>query len=246
MNANPIRAAVVLGAVTMSAGAFQVALAEGEGPHSVSANIGAVSNYIWRGQTQTDDQPAIQGGIDYAHSSGFSAGTWVSNVDFEDAYGNDTNYEWDLYAGFGQSITDDFSYDLNVIYYAYPDARDSDFAEVGAGVSYKWLSAGIAYTFYGQADDVPGVDNGDATFDEGDLYYHAALDFALPYELGLNLHGGYYDFRYNDGGNDYGHWGVSVSREAGEFGTFSFNYDQIGRETYDDDPKIWIGWNKEF
>lgn len=244
MKAQRISAILAAGAVSMGAGAWQTAAAQG--PHSVSANIGAVSNYIWRGVTQTDDQPAIQGGIDYAHESGFSAGTWISNVDFEDAYGNATNYEWDLYAGFGQSINDDFSYNLSLIYYAYPDGRDLDFAEIGADATYKWLTVGLAYTVYGQASEVPGTDSSDAYFDDGDLYYHAALDFALPYELGLNLHGGYYDFDTDLGGVDYGHVGVSVSREAGDFGTFSLNYDQVLRDTYDEDPKLWIGWNKEF
>ncbi|MBK1721215.1 TorF family putative porin [Thiocystis violacea] len=240
MKMQPISAALVLGAATLGAGALQTAAAED--PNSVSANLGVVSNYIWRGQTQTDNKPAVQGGVDYAHSSGFSAGTWASNVDF----GDGTNYEWDLYAGFGGAINDDFSYNLNAIYYAYPDGRDLDFSEIGASATYKWLTAGVAYTVYGQADDAPGVANGQAMFIQGDLYYNAALEFELPYDLGLNIHGGYYDFRYNDGGNDYGHVGASISRKAGEFGTFSFNYDQVLRNTYDEDPKIWVGWNKEF
>jgi uncharacterized protein (TIGR02001 family) len=235
---------MALGATMLGGFAPLVGAAEEASP--VTANIGAVSNYIWRGATQTDNNPAIQGGIDYAHSSGFSAGTWVSNVDFPDAYGNDTNYEWDLYTGFGQSITDDFSYKLNLIYYAYPDGRDLDFAEAGASLTYKWLTTGLAYTFYGQASEVPGIVDDAAIFDEGDLYYYAALDFELPYELALNLRGGYYDFDTSTGGVDYGHWGASISRKAGDFGTFSLNYDQIGRDTYDDDAKLWVGWKKEF
>jgi uncharacterized protein (TIGR02001 family) len=246
MKLKHINAALAAGAVAMGAGAMQSVMAEGDSPHSVSANIGVVSNYIWRGQTQTDNQPAIQGGIDYAHASGFYAKTWLSNVDFLDAQGNDTNYELDLTTGFGGAINDDLSYDLNLIYIAYPDGRDLDLAELGGSVTYKWLTTGIAYTVYGQGDNAPGVADGDALYIQGDLYYHAALDFALPFKLGLNLHGGYYDFIYNDGGHDYGHWGATVSREAGDFGTFSLNYDQIGRDTYDEDPKLWIGWNKEF
>ncbi len=220
-----------------------------ESPHSITANIGVVSNYIWRGNTQTGNQPAVQGGINYAHESGFYAGTWMSNVDFLDSHGNDTNYELDLTTGFGRSINEDFKYDFNLIYIAYPDGRDLNFSEVGASATYKWLTAGIAYTVYGQGDNAPGVANGNALFIQGDLYYHAALDFELPFNLGLNLHGGYYDFSYNDGGNDYAHWGASISRKAGDFGTFSFNYDQIGRDSrvgYDQDPKLWIGWNKAF
>ncbi|MCK7581618.1 MAG: TorF family putative porin [Chromatiales bacterium] len=43
-------------------------------PHTVSANIGVVSNYVWRGLTQTDGGPAIQGGLDYEHASGLLCG----------------------------------------------------------------------------------------------------------------------------------------------------------------------------
>ncbi len=235
-----LRTATVCGLI--GAGAMHGSIACAEGPHTFSANIGAASNYIWRGLSQTDGGPAIQGGLDYGHASGFSAGTWVSNVDF----GDGTNYELDLYAGFNGSIHDNLSYALKLTYYAYPDGRDLDFAEFGASATYQWLTLGIDYTLYGQADDAPGVVDNEAAFIEGDLHYRASLDVDLPYELGLSLRGGYYDFRYNDGGNDYAYWGLSISRKAGDFGTFSLNYDQVGRDTYDDDPKIWVGWLKAF
>jgi uncharacterized protein (TIGR02001 family) len=252
MTARRIGTALALGALTMSAGSFQIAAAQDE--HAFSANIGVVSNYLFRGLTQTSDGPAIQGGVDYEHASGFYAGTWLSNVDFGDGVEylidfdeqtfdvvdtfDSPSYEIDGYLGFSQSITDDLSFDVNAIYYAYPDGRDLDFAELGASGTWKWVTLGLAYTVYSEAED--------AVFAEGDLYYYAGLDFALPYEFGLGLRGGYYDFDYNDGGNDYGHWGVTISREAGDFGTFSLNYDQVGRDTYDNDPQLWVGWLKEF
>jgi len=49
-------------------------------PHTVTANVGLTSDYIFRGISQTSGNPAIQGGIDYAHSSGFYAGVWGSNI----------------------------------------------------------------------------------------------------------------------------------------------------------------------
>lgn len=247
-----IGTALALGALSMAAGSVQIATAEDE--HSFSANIGVVSNYLFRGLTQTDDGPAIQGGVDYGHASGFYAGTWLSNVDFGDGVEyqidfdeqtfdvvdtfSSPGYEVDLYLGFTKALTEDLSFDVNAIYYAYPDGRDLDFGELGASGTWKWVTLGFAYTVYSEAEDAP--------FAEGDWYYYAGLDFELPYEFGLGLRGGYYDFDYNDGGTDYGHWGVSLSREAGDFGTFSLNYDQIGRDTYDTDPQLWVGWLKEF
>jgi uncharacterized protein (TIGR02001 family) len=268
-----------------SLGSMNLALADS--PHSISANIGAVSNYIWRGVTQTGDQAAVQGGFDYAHESGFYAGTWASNVDFDEGGSEEViitpvlddngdpvvddnglptytgitsgadsaspNYELDLYAGFGGSINDDFSYDINTIYYAYPDGRDSDFWEVGASGTWKWLTLGLQYTIDGENDD--------GLFDSGDLYYYGSFDYDnLPYGVAFSARGGYYDFDsdrevFDDGTEsksaDYWHYGASLSKDAGDFGTFSLNWDQNSGDTdspggYDNDPKFWVGWLKEF
>jgi uncharacterized protein (TIGR02001 family) len=215
-----------------SVGSMNLALAEG--PHSVSANIGVVSNYMWRGQTQTQDDPAVQGGLDYAHESGFSAGTWVSNVDFG---GDSDDFELDLYAGYDFSISEDISVGVSGIYYAYPsDDFDGDFAELGISGGYKWFSLGIQYTVWAD-DDVEGL--------EDSVYYYGGAEFELPYGLGLGLRLGYYD--YDDGAvDDPVNWGVSLSKGAGDFGTFSLNYDQLDSDDFDSDPKFWVGWLKEF
>jgi uncharacterized protein (TIGR02001 family) len=276
----------------LSASVLTMGTAFAQEPWTFSANIGAVSNYMWRGVTQTGDQAAVQGGIDVGHDSGFYAGTWLSNVDFDegssesvtgivpvdpmtglpltDADGNyvvegvtsgadpaSANYELDVYLGFAGAITDDLSYDINGIYYAYPDGRDSDFAEIGGSLTFKWFTLGLAYTVYGENDD--------GLFDDGDLYYYGGADFALPYDFGFSVRGGYYDFRNDeerivevapDGmlyakteSYDYWHYGASITKDAGDFGTFSLNWDQNNGEQdlgYDTDPKFWVGWLKEF
>src|SRR5690606_38399513 len=84
----------------------------------LSANIGATSNYVWRGVTQTDDSAAIQGGIDYSHESGFYLGTWASNVEFSD-------HELDLYGGYAGEAAG-IGYDVGVIFYTYGSDEDSD------------------------------------------------------------------------------------------------------------------------
>ena len=90
MKAKTLLASSILAA---SAVASSVAMAES----NWSANIGVTSNYMWRGVTQTGDQAAIQGGIDYENPNGFYAGTWASNVTWTEPEG----YELDLYAGYG-------------------------------------------------------------------------------------------------------------------------------------------------
>jgi uncharacterized protein (TIGR02001 family) len=292
MKAHPLRTLAATG-VLLSASMVSANQALAQGPWSFSANIGAVSNYVWRGVTQTGDQPAVQGGLDVAHESGFYAGTWLSNVDFDEgssedvtgtvAYDPDSqtyamdddgnlivtgttsgadpasaNYELDVYMGFGGNITDDLSYDLNTIYYAYPDGRDSDFWEIGGSATYKWFTLGLAYTVYGENDG--------GLFDQGDLYYFGGAEFALPYDFGFSVRGGYYQFRNDEvvvgtvtdtagmtmdvtESADYWNYGASISREAGDFGTFSLNWDQNSGNSdvgYNNDPKFWVGWNKEF
>lgn len=103
-----------------------------------SANISAVSDYTFNGVSQTQNDPALQGGVDKAFSDGFYAGTWASNVDF----GGDTNLEWDFYVGRYQTITEEVSIDYGIAYYSYHGGDDSS-----AG-NYPEL-----YTKFGYASD---------------------------------------------------------------------------------------------
>src|SRR5665647_2991268 len=78
-------------------------------PPAVTANVGFVSNYLYRGISQTGAKPAIQGGFDYAHASGFYAGVWGSNISWVAA--SNASLELDTYFGFKNSFATDFSYD---------------------------------------------------------------------------------------------------------------------------------------
>jgi uncharacterized protein (TIGR02001 family) len=232
---NNVRRATVIGGALLLGTAVSHAqeIAGGE----LTANIGAVSNYLFRGVTQTDDDAAIQGGIDWAHSSGFYLGTWASNVDF----GDGTSAEVDLFGGYDFAVGD-FDLGVNTIYYWYPDGSNIDYWEIGGSGGWRWLSAGIQYTVYGEAND--------GAFQEHDVYYYGGLDFEPLENWGLGFKLGYYDFDDSDA-DSYTHWGVSVSRSAGDFGTFSFNYEATNSSSGDspsdtNDPKFWVGWTKTF
>ncbi|HEX5362775.1 MAG TPA: TorF family putative porin [Gallionella sp.] len=133
-----------------------VAMAEEASPHTVSANVGFTTDYIFRGIAQTSHDPAVQGGIDYAHSSGFYAGVWGSNVSWiKDsgavATGNVT-MELDTYLGFRNSFAEDFSYDVGLVRYNYlgtytPAAgfAKADTDEVYGSIGYKWVTAKYSY-----------------------------------------------------------------------------------------------------
>jgi len=113
-------------ALAMMAGAFTApaALAEGE----FSGNVALTTDYVWRGVSQNNENPAIQGGFDYANGA-FYAGTWASIVDFGGA-----NMELDLYGGFAGETEGGLSWDVGVIGYIYPDTDDLDFLEIYGGL----------------------------------------------------------------------------------------------------------------
>jgi len=121
--------------------------------HTVSGNLGIFSNYIFRGVTQTTEKAALQGGFDYAHASGFYAGTWGSNVSWLTDGGVYTasSLELDIYGGYAGTFgKSDFGYDVGAIYYYYPGDENpgvisANTVEVYGAVSWKWLTAKLSY-----------------------------------------------------------------------------------------------------
>ncbi len=221
--------AIACGAIVL--GATSMAQAE------LTANIGVTSNYLWRGVTQTGDDAAVSGGIDWAHESGFYLGTWASNID----WGNGSGAEVDFYGGFANEIGD-FGYDIGLIYYYYPTSgfEDSDFVELSLSGSWKFLEAGIAYTVNGQADD-------DAPFSDGDLYYHIGASFDVAETWSVAGTYGYYDFDVpNSGDVDYGHIQLDVTKSAGDWGDFTFTVSKADEESGSDDVKFVASWAKSF
>jgi len=203
----------------------------------LSANIGVTSNYLWRGVTQTDDGPAISGGVDWSHESGFYLGAWASNID----WGIGNGAEVDFYGGYSAEMGD-FGYDVGLIYYYYPDSAydDSDFIELYLNGSWKFLEAGIAWTINGQADD-------DMPFSDGDLYYHLGVSFDVAESWSIGGTVGYYDFDVpNDGDVNYSHVQADLTKSAGDWGDFTFTVSKAQEESGDDDVKFLVSWSKTF
>ena len=137
--------------------------------YTVTSNVGWVSNYVYRGITQTVGKPAIQGGFDYAHASGFYAGVWGSNISWITGSGSsgDASLETDTYLGLKNSFATDFSYDVGLVRYNYfgtyiPGAGPTfnyvkaDTNEMYGSVGYKWISAKLSYAL-GSFLTVPGA-----------------------------------------------------------------------------------------
>ena len=188
-------------------------LALGAAAHAdVTATVTAVSDYDFRGITQTAQDPALQGSVDWTNDTGLYLGAWASNVDFGDDI--DVDIEVDLYGGIrgGEDIT----WDLGIVYYTYMDGSEFNYPEIYGSVGYKWLSGKVWYS-----DEFGGVD------DNGSAYYIEA-NASVPVGetgLGLTAHIGMSDGDYWDnediwgpnGDGGYTDWSVGVTYALGHF-----------------------------
>jgi uncharacterized protein (TIGR02001 family) len=181
-------AAIVL---TMSAAAVHA---------DVTGTVTAVSDYDFRGFTQTKQDPAIQGSIDYTHSSGFYAGAWGSNVDFGNCC--DENVELDVYGGWRGGST--IAWDLGAIYYTYPGAKSIDYPEIYAGGTWKVITGKIFYSW----------DFGNSN--KSAEYYQLDANIPLPANFTLGLHTGYSDGSYW-GSDNYFDWSAGVTYAVSHF-----------------------------
>ena len=140
----------------------------------LAANFGLVSDYRFRGVSQTDKEMAAQGGFDLAHKSGFYVGTWASNVgDWANVQGN--GLEIDLYLGYSTEVGG-IGIDVGNLYYYYPGSDDMNPGlkphtnEVYLGLS---LSAFTFKTSYSTTDYFGTADS------KGTLYYNLSAEFPL-------------------------------------------------------------------
>jgi uncharacterized protein (TIGR02001 family) len=213
--------------VAVAAGLGLSALAQA----GLEANIGATSNYIWRGVEQAGGDAAISGGVDWSHDSGVYLGTWTSSL-------GGGQYELDLYGGYGMEIGG-FGMDFGVISYEYPVEPDGYFREVYFNGSWSVLSFGAAYTFDSDDDSTP-------EFSKGDLYLSLGADFDFGNDWSAGVYGGDYDFDDSDG-EDYSHYGAKVGKAAGDYGDFTLAIDKNDLDAEGaDDPRVSVSWAKTF
>ncbi len=197
----------------------------------VSANIGATTNYVWRGVSQSANAASVSGGIDYADDSGFYAGTWVGSLSDSDNGFEGT--ETDFYLGFSGEA-EGFTYDVGYIYYAYTELEDSDFGEI-------YLNGGVGNFGFGVAYTINSEVVGDSLFDTGDMYYHVSYGgIDLGNEMELSLTAGMYDFDLGSD-SDYAHFQADISK-----GDFTFSLSKAEAESGDDDFKFIASWGTSF
>lgn len=198
----------------------------------VTGNVGAFSDYIFRGISQTGGAAAVQGGLDYSHASGLYAGTWISNINF----GGDTNYETDFYGGYAGKVGD-VGFDVGVIEYYYRGVTAANTTEVYGGASFSGLSAKLFYS-----------DNLQSTKDSG-FYATANYPVTLTKSVTLTPAVGYaFGDAYKSSGaygNEILDYSVTVSKALSEGFTFSFGLAGTDRDGTNDETLV-LGLKKNF
>lgn len=179
-----------------AAGSLLPALAHAEDASPLTYNIGAVSDYRYRGITQSRFIPAVQGGADYADGP-FYAGTWLSTIKWiKDAGGGNAPVEWDLYLGSrGDLVKGELSYDVGTLAYVYLGQKfhdiglaNPDTGEVYGALTYGPFTGKVSLS----ATNLFGVPDS-----KGSAYYDLSANFDLTHGFTLTPHVGHQSVRKN-------------------------------------------------
>ena len=197
-------AAVAAALVTLAAGSASAQDAE------VAFNATIASDYVFRGFSQTDEDPAFQAGVDLT-AGGFYAGAWASNVDF----GDDTKAEFDVYGGYRTEVSG-FALDVGVVGYLYldePSSVEYNYVEYKAAVSRAIgpVNAG-AVVYY--SPDFFGAD------DEA-VYVEANLGYSVSDKVSVSGAVGHQSLDVSD---DYITWNAGVSYAISDVYTVDLRY----------------------
>ena len=195
------KTAISAAAVALLAGLSTVAFAADEPAAEVevspiTANVSLVSDYRYRGISQSNLRPAIQGGFDYAHESGLYIGNWNSSIQWVN--GNSpsvaSSIEMDFYAGFKKElIAEGFASDIGVLQYYYPTS--GNFVSPNVNPNTTEIYAAQNYTF-------------------GPVTGFLKFSYAVTNTFGYNQSSGSYypDLTAN---YDTGIWGLAVNAHVG-------------------------------
>ncbi len=190
---NPVRTAAFTLALIVLPAAPALAQDGGSSPSvRSSANAAASSDYVFRGVSQTEEEPAISAGID-ASVGAFYAGAWASNVSFPGD--DDTQAEIDLYGGFRPEVAG-WSLDLGVVGYLYasqPDGADYDYVELKAAASRAVGPATVGAAVY-WSPDFFGASEDEATYVEANAAFSPANRWTISGAVGRQFVSSDFDY----------------------------------------------------
>lgn len=165
-------------------------------PHTFTGNVTLASEYLYRGIAQTNGKAALQGGFDYAHSSGLYVGTWGSTISWLSDVGPGISapLELDIYGGYKNSFAGgDWNYDVGVLTYYYPGSYPAAFTkpdttELYGALGWKFLtlkySSVVSSHIFGFTTPSGGKTRGSG-------YLDLAANYDLGNGWGINAHAGH-------------------------------------------------------
>ena len=177
--------------------------AQAEDAPSTTFNIGAVTDYRYRGISQSRFKPALQGGADYSNPNGVYLGTWLSTIKWTKDAGGRGDVEWDLYGGYKGEIVKDVAYDVGGLYYFYPSNKlgkvaglvNADTFEIYGAVTLGPVTAKYSHSLTNTFGNVNSKNSGyldiSASFDLGN-------GFSLAPHVGHQSIKGSVGFSYTD------------------------------------------------
>jgi uncharacterized protein (TIGR02001 family) len=207
-----------LAAVAVTLFVPTMALAQDAAPAAAPAdplsfNIGVVSDYRYRGISQTRLKPALQGGIDYAFPNGFYIGTWASTIKWiKDSGATKGSVELDLYGGYKGAATDALAYDVGLLRYQYVGNKLGDVSgfananttEVYGALTFGPATAKLSYAF---TNTFGNVDS------KGSYYFDLSAGFDVGAGITLTPHFGYQDI-HNSKQYSYADYSLTASKEV--------------------------------
>jgi uncharacterized protein (TIGR02001 family) len=191
---------------------------------AVAGNFALVSDYMFRGISVSNRKPAVQGGIDITHPSGFYTSIWASSVSGA-AYRNGNGQEVDLIAGYKLDLGNNSNLDIGAYAYFYPGAKYLSFTGDGSLVKYDTQELKLGYNqgtfnaqvWYSLNKYWAGIDfdnNFAKTETSGSTYLEVNYNPALSDTLTLNLHAGKQTVRHSSNAN-FADFKVGVTADAG-------------------------------
>ena len=222
-----------------------------EAGNPFSANVTLTTDYAYRGISQTNERPAIQGGVDFKHDSGFYAGTWASSIswlhDMPDGGAPSSSMELDVYGGYRHPFGD-IGVDVGLLGYLYPGSYGSEWKRANnmtdphtlegyVGASWKFLSVKYSHSF---TDLFGAVDTRNSKY----------IDFSAAYPLTdrvtFNAHCGRQII--TGSGNSYNDWkvGVTVNWQGFDFGLHYVDTDLDNKKDANADARVIFSTGKVF
>jgi uncharacterized protein (TIGR02001 family) len=190
----------------------------------ITGNVGATTDYIWRGNTQAGGDASLSGGIDIDFGNGLAAGTWVGSLGASGS--DDANYEQDLYVSYSTEIAG-YPLEVGYISYMYPGVADSDADFADFYVSTSVMGVGLSYYMLASAEN-DGMDEDEGTYVSVDYDYDLADDWTM------SLHYGMESFENSEDDED-----TSISLSKGDM-TFTVSSDE------GDDTRAIVSWGASF